>query len=134
MRQVHIPMYWRPLPVGVCDRYEPNDAPANAYGPLRNGITLFKALCAGDSGDNYFVDVTSLSDLRIGMDNIPAGTDYDLSLYLSSGGPYLARSANAGSSPEEIEILVDPGRYIILVLPATPNRSSEPYRLNVSWS
>ena len=117
---------------GPCQRYEPNDTLATAFGPLANGAVIEAALCEGDSDDWYKVTLDTAAALEATLDNLPAGTDYDLYLYSAAGGASLALSANTGVTPEVIRVNLPAGRYGLRVYPFS-GRSPQPYRLSVRW-
>ena len=90
------------------------------------------ALCEGDSDDWYKVTLDTDATLEATLDNLPAGTDYDLYLYSAAGGASLAQSANTGVTPEVIRVNLPAGRYGLRVYPLA-GRSAQPYWLSVRW-
>ncbi len=118
-----------PLP-GPCQRYEPNDARATAFGPLANGVIIEAGLCEDDVWDIYFVQLAAPANLTAHLDHLPA--DYDLYLY-PGNGEYLTRSNNDGTVPEHIDYPLGAGRYYLAITSAYPLRSPQPYRLAVQW-
>jgi len=120
---------------GPCQRYEPNDSLSSAFGPLANGSVIEVALCDGDPEDYYQVALAGAATLRVDLDNLPAGTDYDLYLYDATAPQnYLARSVNVGTTPESIQINLSSGSYALRIYPSTSGRSNQPYRLAVNWA
>ncbi|MBX7236352.1 MAG: pre-peptidase C-terminal domain-containing protein, partial [Caldilineales bacterium] len=120
---------------GPCQRYEPNNSPSSAFGPLANGSVIEAALCDGDPEDYYQVALAGAATLKVDLDNLPAGTDYDLYLYdATSPQNYLAQSTNDGTTPESIQINLPSGSYVLRIYPSPrAGRSTQPYRLAVQW-
>ncbi len=118
---------------GPCQLYEPNDSLSSAFGPLANGSVIEVALCDGDPWDYYSFDLTQPAAAHLTLDQLPQGTDYDLYLYPSNSGDFLARSINKDTQPEAIDLALPSGRYYISVYPSTSVRSSQPYRLGLWW-
>jgi len=120
---------------GPCKRYEPNNSPSSAFGPLANGSVIEAALCDGDPEDYYQVALAGAATLKVDLDNLPAGTDYDLYLYdATSPQNYLAQSTNDGTTPESIQINLPSGSYVLRIYPSPrAGRSTQPYRLAVQW-
>lgn len=120
---------------GPCQRYEPNDNSADAFGPLENGSVINAPLCEGDPDDYYQIALAAPASVQAGLDNLPAGTDYDLYIYdMNAPANYLARSVNPGTTAEHIQIILPAGRYALRVYPSTSGRSAQSYRLTVQWS
>ena len=146
---LYAPLLWRgvrdaatptPTPTvsptpGPCQRYEPNNTLSSAFGPLANGSVIEAALCDGDPDDYYQMALAGAATLQVDLDNLPAGTDYDLYLYDATAPQnYLARSVNVGTTPESIRISLPAGSYALRVYPLpTAGRSSQAYRLTVQW-
>jgi hypothetical protein len=122
-----------PTPTPPCQRYEPNNTLATATGPLANGQTMAAALCTGDPDDFYFIDLSAGATLTLDLNNLPAGTDFDLFLYNAGGGNPIAQSRNTGTTPERIVKPITAGRYYIRVYPFQ-GRSQLAYRLQLAWS
>lgn len=146
---LYTPLLWRgvgsaptPTPTpsasptpGHCQRYEPNNTLSSAFGPIATGSVIEAALCEGDPDDYYQVALTSAAVLQVHLDNLPAGTDYDLYLYdATSPQNYLARSVNVGTAPEFIQISLPARTYALRVYPLpTAGRSTQAYRLTMQW-
>jgi hypothetical protein len=128
------PPWSSPTPTpGPCERYEPNNRKEEAFGPLMNGALLEAALCQGDLEDYYHFILPGAAQVRVDLDHLPNGTDYDLYLYRFGGGDDLGQSINKGTDPEQIAIVLEAGRYLIRVYPRGDARSPQPYRLSLSW-
>lgn len=132
MRGPHNVVIASPTPAPPCERYEPNNTLGTATGPLANGQTMEAALCAADPDDFYFIELSGSATLTLDLNNLPAGTDYDLFLYASTGGNPIAQSRNDGVIPERIVKAITAGRYYIRVYPYS-GRSNQAYRLRVVW-
>ena len=130
IRAVYLPVLRQGLNANLCQRYEPNNTLMTAKGPLENGETIESALCNGDPDDYHFVDLAATTTLVLDLTHLPAGTDYDLFLYSTTGGSPIAQSRNTGTAPERISISLAAGRYYVRVYPYT-GRSSQPYLLSL---
>jgi hypothetical protein len=110
---------------------EPNDSLSAAYGPLSRGGALQATLCNGDPDDYYFVTLSAAGTLSVDLTGIPAGTDFDLLLYNSSGAA-IAESRKPGAQAEQIRRSVQAGRYYVRVHPYS-GRSPAAYTLLTNW-
>ena len=54
-----------PTPSAPCDKYEPNDVIAHAWGPLHTWQWYFAKLCLGDPEDNYYVDTVTTNKVSV---------------------------------------------------------------------
>jgi hypothetical protein len=119
------------------DIYEPNDAPSDAYGPLKSGQTYQSFIWnAEDTSDYYYFVPISTQQVRIVLTNIPAGNDYDLYVYHLVGGQYplLWWSNGTGSGPEYLDFVPTPGtKYFVRVYPFKGYSSTQPYHLTVTY-
>ncbi len=112
------------------DIYEPNDTPADAWGPLRSGTTYQAYIWdATDRDDYYYFMPTASGDVGITLSKIPNNVDYDLYIYYHDGAAYrLEKYSNLTGSPtEEVEFQGVAGRkYFVRVYPYSgfdPTRS-----------
>ncbi|MBK9092476.1 MAG: SBBP repeat-containing protein [Anaerolineae bacterium] len=132
MRGPHYVVIAAPPDPQPCQRYEPNNTLGTATGPLANGQTMEAALCTGDPDDFYYIELSAGATLTLDLNNLPAGTDYDLLLYASTGGTPIAESRNTGIVAERIVKVITAGRYYIRVYPYA-GRSDQAYRLHIVW-
>jgi cell division septation protein DedD len=142
-RRVQLPLLLRnhgptsvPTPPCPNDPYEPNGALDQAWGPLPlNADFLGYFNCPADTDrDFYFFDLPQSQRMSITLQNIPAGSDYDLMLYsCPDASCQVGFSGNQGSRDERIEIDGAVGRYYVRVTrsPASP-LVSQAYRLQVA--
>jgi hypothetical protein len=124
------------------DRYEPNDTPSQAAGPLEPD-TVYEAYIwnATDSDDYYhFAPPLTARDVEITLTNIPTDVDYDLYVYYydDMDGVYVeeAKSLQPGSSDEGVMFAPIPLRtYYIRVFPLRPVLFSneQPYHLELTY-
>jgi len=116
------------------DTYEPNNSPAQAYGPLVSGLTYQSYIWTADDDDWYYIDVTALDPITIDL-TVPVVADYDLYLYDSTGSNIVAKSDNYGNGiNEHIEYtLKQTGKYYIRVYPYQGCSNVDPYLLTVTF-
>jgi|GEM_PF-1494830 len=112
------------------DIYEPNDTPADAWGPLRSGMTYQAYIWdATDRDDYYYFMPTASGDVGITLSKIPNNVDYDLYIYYHDGAAYqsVGHSNLTGSPEEEVKFQGVAGRkYFVRVYPYSgfdPTRS-----------
>lgn len=135
----YLPLILRsPPPVCPNDPYEPNGTFGEAWGPLPlNQDFLGYFNCPADTDrDYYFFDLTTARRVVITLDDIPAGSDYDLTLYSCASSSCLVKhSGNTGNAGERIDTIdnINAGRYYVRVVrsPSSP-LVSQPYRLRVA--
>lgn len=127
-----------PPPLCPNDPYEPNGAFGEAWGPLPlNQDFLGYFNCPADTDrDYYFFDLTTARRVVITLDDIPAGSDYDLTLYSCASSSCLVKhSGNTGNAGERIDTVdnINAGRYYVRVVrSASSPLVSQPYRLRVA--
>ncbi len=119
------------------DPYEPNDTPAQAYGPLSSGQVITAYIWDATDRDDYYWFQTSTSTMvTITLTNIPANCDFDLYVYYYYQGRYetAAWSNKTGNVSENVQFTAMAGtKYYIRVYPYQGTSSSQPYRLQVQW-
>jgi hypothetical protein len=119
------------------DVYEPNDMPADAYGPLKSGQTYHSFIWnAEDRSDYYYFVPVSTQQVVIMLANIPDHCDYDLYLYKEGQDkPVAASNVKGKGGSETIRHSPEAGRtYWILVYSYYRDFSStQPYRLTVTY-
>ncbi len=119
------------------DPYEPNDTPAQAYGPLSSGQVITAYIWdATDRDDYYWFQTSTSTTVTITLTNIPANCDFDLYVYHYSHGGYeeVAWSDKSGSVSESVQFTAMAGtKYYIRVYPYLGSSSTHPYRLEVRW-
>jgi uncharacterized repeat protein (TIGR01451 family) len=133
---VHLPLIMRHFGQ---DRYEPNDTPAQAYGPLLSGA-VYRAYIwdAADQDDYYhFTPLADTSDVHVELTNIPANCipsvcDYDLLVYYYNGQGYIlvAESRMLNNLDENLTFTPVAGRqYYIRVYRFSGFNNEQPYGL-----
>ncbi len=115
-----------------CDPYEPNDGYSQAYGPLTPGTVYEAMLCPGDPDDLYYIDLPAACQVTIDLTNVPAGTDYDLSVW-DSNREFLASSRRSGNANEQIAWAAAAGTYYVRVWPSSGRSDLQPYHLLVDY-
>lgn len=123
-------------PVCPSDPYEPNGTFVQAWGPLPLNQDFYGFFnCPSETDrDYYYFNLASSRRVIVTLQNIPAGSDYDLALYSCASASCLAGySGNTGTANERIDVTVNAGRYYVRVTrsPSSP-LVSQPYRLRVS--
>lgn len=125
-----------PLPCPA-DPYEPNDTFAQAWGPLPLNTDFWGFFnCERDTDrDFYFFDLPSAGRVIIELTNIPANSDYDLTLYNCPNVSCLVvHSGQSGNAEERIDVNIPAGRYYVRVVRSDASPLvSQPYRLRVSY-
>lgn len=126
-----------PTPTPVCpqDPYEPNGTFAQAWGPVPLNQDLMGYFnCASETDrDFYYFNLSSRRRTIITLQNIPAGSDYDLALYnCADPACQVGFSGNPGTIDERIDVTVNAGRYYVRITrsPTSP-LTAQPYRLRV---
>jgi len=119
------------------DPYEPNDTPAQAYGPLTPGETYQAYMWdATDRNDYYTVIPVSDAPVQIALTHIPPGADWDLYVYEWSGGAYrsVAYSNQTGNVDENVSFFPQPGRtYYVRVYQFAGSSQIQPYYLRAVY-
>ena len=122
--------------VDVLWEAEPNDdASTQANGPLVSGLVYNGAFPNGqDAKDYYFFDLSAQGTVKIWLQNIPFGYNYDLVLRdddLKTQPGW--HSLGLGSQDEYVEAVIPAGRYYIQIHNASGLGSSQPYHLQVVY-
>ncbi len=118
------------------DIYEPNDTPAQAYGPLTSGQTYQAYIWDETDQDDYYHFTPSTgAGVSISLTNIPSGCDYDLYVYYYDGQyRQVAYSNRGGNADEGVTFAPVAGRkYYVRVYRCSGFSSQQPYRLRVSY-
>ncbi len=116
------------------DPYEPNDSPAQAYGPVTSGFQYIGYITSRNDRDFFKIVAGSTFDLRIDL-TVPA--DYDIYLWRKSGEQYqlVDSSANMNTQAELIQRSGLPsGEYYVAVMYLwnNDNYSANPYQLTIA--
>lgn len=117
------------------DSYEPNNTPAQAWGPLVfNQPYQAYIWDVTDTDDYYYYIPTSTGNVRVNLTQIPAGTDYDLYVYYYDGQYQLVCFSNKTNVPDESALcsMTAGTRYYIRVYPYKGFSSSQAYSLKVT--
>jgi CSLREA domain-containing protein len=124
-QRVQLPMLLRnygptsvPAPPCPNDPYEPNGTFDLAWGPLPLGADFLGYFnCPADTDrDFYFFDLTADQRVAITLQNVPAGSDYDLMLYsCPDASCRIGFSGNPGNADERIEFDGAAGRHYVRV-------------------
>jgi uncharacterized repeat protein (TIGR01451 family) len=117
------------------DQFAPNQDRAHAY-PLIENTTLVGNFCGAKVMDMDVFRFTSTgAAVKLNLTDIPAGCDYDLSLWRwsGSGEPTLVKASQQnGNANEEISLTPGAGGYLIEVLYRSgSNATTSDYRLQV---
>jgi hypothetical protein len=118
------------------DPYEPNGSFAEAWGPLPLNQDFYGYFnCSAETDrDYYYFDLSGQTRVVITLNNIPAGSDYDLTLYnCASANCMIKHSGNPGSGGESITADIGAGRYFVRVVRSQTSPLVSPgYRLRVA--
>lgn len=128
----HIPF----LMLDSCEfcEMEPNGEDNSANGPLITGNTyLGKFPNSLDIRDYYYFEIPSTHRVSVWLTNIGDSYDYDLTIY--NGELQVKGESNRiGNDDEEIlGLVLDPGRYYILVTNPLRTESDQFYHLTLSY-
>jgi hypothetical protein len=121
------------------DLYEPNDTPADAWGPLQSGTTYQAYIWdATDRDDYYYFTPSAAGNVVVLLSNIPVSTaDYDLYIYYYDGTTYVLDghySNLTGSPTEQVEFTGTAGRkYFVRVYPYSGFSSTQKYSLRATY-
>jgi hypothetical protein len=118
------------------DRYEPNNAPEQAFGPLISGQVYWAFIWdETDTDDYYYFTPTTTDEVTVELTNIPAGRDYDLWIY-SYDGTYgvVEHSTRTGNADEDLAFVPMAGKtYYVRVMPYSGFSDIQPYYLKVVY-
>jgi hypothetical protein len=121
------------------DRYEPNDTPSQAWGPLEPE-RVYEAYIWNetDQDDYYHFTPATAAGVQVTLTNIPGDRDYDLYVYYYDpvDGRYVQQggSNEPGSSDERVAFTPVPSRpYYVRVYPYVGFSSQQPYRLRLMY-
>ncbi|MGB9873312.1 MAG: pre-peptidase C-terminal domain-containing protein, partial [Anaerolineae bacterium] len=118
------------------DPYEPNNTPAQAYGPLYSGQVITAYIWDDTDRDDYYWFTTTVTiTVTITLTNIPDNCDFDLYVYYYQDGYRLIAYSNQyGSVSEHVQFTATAGmKYYIRVYPFKGSSDTQPYRLEVKW-
>ncbi|MCX7855521.1 MAG: PPC domain-containing protein, partial [Anaerolineae bacterium] len=117
--------------------YEPNDSPAQAYGPLSSGQVITAYIWdATDRDDYYWIQPSQSTPVTVTLTNIPANCDFDLYVYYYDQGRYqqVAYSNKSGNADEGVTFNATANtKYYIRVYPYQGSSNTQGYRLFVRW-
>lgn len=116
------------------DPHEPNGSFAEAWGPLPLNQDFFGYFsCQQDTDrDFYYFELTTDRQITVTLRDIPAGSDYNLTLY-DANQVQEGYSGNLGNADEQIPpVTVGAGRHYVRVTRGSSPLVSQPYRLRVA--
>jgi hypothetical protein len=122
--------------VDVLWEAEPNDdALTQANGPLAPGLIYNGTFPApSDEKDYYYFDLPVAGTVRLWLQNIPGGHNYELVLRDSTLETQPGWwSLLVGNQDEFVEATIPKGRYYIQIYNASGPGSSQPYHLRVEY-
>jgi hypothetical protein len=116
------------------DTYEPNDTRVQAYGPLVSGQAYTSYIySAADRMDYYSTTITAPGNSIVVDLTVPACCDYDLYLYDSLTGNYVAAANYMGLGLDEHMVYTTPQvgvtYYILVYSPYRHHSRTTPYYL-----
>jgi len=118
------------------DIYEPNDSPAQAYGPLTSGQAYEAYIWdTTDQNDYYHFTPETAGTVQTTLTQIPTSGDYDLYVYYYDGQyRQVAYSNRSGSVSEDVTFMSIAGRkYYIRVFRYSGFSSQQPYHLTAIY-
>lgn len=115
------------------DTYEYNNSLGSAYYLPAPG-TYHSFIWSPSDQDWYRINVTSLGEIQMKMDEIVNGADYDLELY-NSAGVLLAGSWWGSNRAEELRFQpIQSGNYYVKVFSFSGSDQKQAYRLKLSYN
>ena len=130
------PLYFQVGTMAETLETEPNDdASLLANGPLVSGSVYYGAFPSGqDTKDYYFFDLSARGTVKLWLQNIPAGHNYDLVLRDDDLATYPGwYSLWLGNQDEFVEATIPAGRYHIQIHNASGLGSNQPYHLQIQY-
>lgn len=123
-----------PTPTTNPDPYEPNDQPAQAWGPLVSGQTYYAYIYSdADANDYYWFEMPADHEIEVWLQQIPAGNNYHLYLY-DADVQQRGYSGNPTNTDEHIHTGVLPaGRYYVRVQRVSGFSTTQPYALRANY-
>jgi hypothetical protein len=118
------------------DIYEPNDTPAQAYGPLVSAQVYAAYIWdTTDQNDYYHFTPSTTGVVQISLSNIPANCDYDLYVYYYDGQyRQEAYSNESGNKDESVTFTPVAGRkYYIRIYRYSGFSSQQAYHLEAIY-
>jgi hypothetical protein len=122
--------------VDVLWEAEPNqDASSLTNGPLVSDLVYYGTFPSDqDTKDYYYFDQAAEGAVRLWLQNIPDGRNYDLVLRDATLGTQPGwYSVRLGNLDEYVEATIPAGRYHIQIHNASGRGSSQPYHLRVQY-
>lgn len=124
---VYLPFTARAYSTGLC---EPNDSPAEAYGPLVSGVA--QPSYPDDTEDWFYVEAATAGNLTAVVTNYSA--EGNLLVYAEGDYAYpIAQWGQGGSTMTAGPVGVDPGRYYVRVYTAGDFGTTQLYELVVTY-
>jgi hypothetical protein len=118
------------------NRYEPNNSPEQAFGPLISGQVYWAFIWdETDTDDYYHFTPTTTAEVTVELTNVPVGKDYDLWVY-SYDGTYnvVDYSDRPGNADEDLGFVpVARETYYVRVRPYSGFSNIQPYYLKVVY-
>jgi len=119
------------------DTYEPNNTREEAYGPLNSGQSYYSHIYnESDQRDYYYLPLTSSGSIVVNL-TVPACCDYDLYLYNSLTGNFVAASNYTGKGLDE-QMTYNSAQasatyYILVYSPYKDHSDQEQYQLRATF-
>ena len=93
--------------------------------PIQNGQVVQQLFEVGQAYHIYTFYLPQTHIIQFNMTDIPSGYDYDLLLY-NVQKQFIVQSANIGTTPEHLRVLLPIGQYYVLVANGTPTLTPSP--------
>ena len=116
--------WWQPIVMltptptpAACDPFEPNDLPADAWGPLISGNMYSAKFCSGDTEDVYYFESPSNGNVTISI-NLPVTLNQHIGAWLYSAQDVETRLCGMGPIDTHLELscpLPQAGRYLVRI-------------------
>jgi len=119
------------------DTHEPNNTREEAYGPLSSGQNYYSYIYnESDQRDYYYLTPTSSGSIVVSL-AVPACCDYDLYLYDSLTGSFIAASNYMGKGLDE-QMTFSPAQagtkyYVLVYSPYQDYSDQDQYRLRATF-
>ena len=140
----YIPIYMHSFKPGIvtstptpnlCDPFEPNDLPADAWGPLISGNMYSAKFCSGDTEDVYYFESPSNGNVTISI-NLPVTLNQHIGAWLYSAQDVETRLCGMGPIDTHLELscpLPQAGRYLVRISSDGAYDSSHNYIVSITF-
>ena len=127
---VYLPLTQKnPAPMCVPKEPDSRDDPGSTV----VGVTCGGSFSSLDTRDYYSLDPSGVSNVRLWLRNMPAGTNWGAAIFEDNpSNTYVCHIGTTGSSDKYVNCTLDPGKqYFVKVDAGTPPGSTQTYQMSV---